>query len=166
MGKLKRCPYCGKEFVSTKQNINYCSDECKIEGKKDYVRQRIEDIRLGRSLKKRNLLVAVKPKVHKCKECGKEFKPKSGKQKYCSFICRERSQYKNRKELEKEYGFQLNPNEQPCWFCDNACGGCSWSRTLKPVKGWKAKPTSFADGTKSYKITYCPEFKRNGRGIK
>ena len=31
--------------------------------------------------------------------------------------------------------------EQICWTCKNACGGCSWSRNLTPVEGWKAEKT-------------------------
>ena len=48
-----------------------------------------------------------------------------------------------------------------CWDCKNACGGCSWSRSFVPVKGWDAKETSLksAEGDiKSYFVTMCPEF--------
>ena len=56
---------------------------------------------------------------------------------------------------------------QPCWDCVNACGGCAWSREGKPVPGWEAEQTSIlcctgrqAVRTESYKINFCPEFRR------
>ena len=49
--------------------------------------------------------------------------------------------------------------EQPCWTCQNACGGCSWSKRLEPVEGWKAervkKKTVLEQG---YRILNCPEY--------
>ena len=52
-------------------------------------------------------------------------------------------------------------NEQLCWRCKNACGGCSWSDCLIPVGGWTAEPTIVKDSMKdfaSYKIRKCPQF--------
>lgn len=55
-----------------------------------------------------------------------------------------------------------NCNEQICWRCANATGGCPWSKDLKPVKGWRARKTFIKDSGKfgytSYKILYCPLF--------
>jgi len=55
-----------------------------------------------------------------------------------------------------------------CWCCQNAVPsatrGCSWSRSLTPVKGWKAKLTSHLyDGKEktSYAVRWCPEFIRD-----
>ena len=49
--------------------------------------------------------------------------------------------------------------EQPCWTCQNACGGCSWSDCLQPVEGWKVervkKKTVPEQG---YRILFCPEY--------
>ena len=57
-----------------------------------------------------------------------------------------------------------------CWDCDKACGKCSWSKELKPVKGWKAVPTKVKNGFTTFKGTKnfsivdsfdvydCPEF--------
>ena len=58
-------------------------------------------------------------------------------------------------------------NKQPCWSCQNYAGGCSWSRkNPKPVKGWKAVPTTRYQGTNgimhSYEILYCPEYISDG----
>lgn len=52
---------------------------------------------------------------------------------------------------------------QLCWGCAKACGGCSWSRDFKPVKGWTARETvlktqSTIQEIKSYSISACPEF--------
>lgn len=52
---------------------------------------------------------------------------------------------------------------QPCWTCTKSCGGCSWSRSFKPIDGWKAKPTIIAgqgDEFSSYEIEYCPEYEK------
>lgn len=56
---------------------------------------------------------------------------------------------------------------QPCWTCKNACGGCSWSRAFKPVKGWTAEKTfipSNGDYAESYRIISCPEYIKEKRG--
>lgn len=53
--------------------------------------------------------------------------------------------------------------EQLCFNCSKACGGCSWSRSFKPVEGWKAKfrkSSSCKDST--YAIEECPEFEYDG----
>jgi len=47
-----------------------------------------------------------------------------------------------------------------CWECANATGGCSWSKRLIPVKGWKAIPTT-KQTTNSYAVYECPKFKRD-----
>lgn len=57
-----------------------------------------------------------------------------------------------------------------CWDCSRACGGCSWSRSFRPVKGWDAVPTKIAshshngDGEflrSSYAVISCPLFDRD-----
>ena len=56
-------------------------------------------------------------------------------------------------------------HENPCWTCQKACGGCSWSRSFSPVPGWRANKTKKRGqgGTKggyieSYYIRSCPEY--------
>ena len=58
-----------------------------------------------------------------------------------------------------------NHKQNICWDCKNACGGCNWSRALKPVDGWDAELIEYIPwGTKSqtlhttYYIKQCPEF--------
>ena len=56
-----------------------------------------------------------------------------------------------------------------CWSCDNAFGGCSWSRESKPVPGWMAerrdiKAQRTVNGewepydTESYFVRECPVY--------
>ena len=60
-------------------------------------------------------------------------------------------------------------NNTLCWSCEKACGGCSWSDNLIPIKDWKATPTilRFRKPTRnspvtlvtSYYVCKCPEYK-------
>ena len=47
-----------------------------------------------------------------------------------------------------------------CYICKKCIDGCSWSRSLEPIKGWKAsKSEKRADEPHDgYKIFFCPEF--------
>ncbi len=60
-----------------------------------------------------------------------------------------------------------------CIYCKNATGGCSWSRSFKPVNGWAAiektinyhRGKSKNDGKNakremSYAVKECPEYRR------
>ena len=89
-----------------------------------------------------------------CAMCGKIFEGRQ--QKYCSFQCSWKAkQEKSQRKTKSQRKATL------CWDCKNACGGCSWSRSFVPVKGWDAKETSLksAEGDiKSYFVTMCPEF--------
>lgn len=51
--------------------------------------------------------------------------------------------------------------DQICWDCQRACGGCSWSRSYTPVAGWAAELSVVIDKDGdfySYNIKSCPEF--------
>lgn len=88
--------------------------------------------------------------IKKCECCGKKFLSKSNLKKYCSKSCK--SEARKRKQEE---------NEQLCWRCKNACGGCDWSKHLKPIGGWIAELITIKDSMgdfSSYKIHKCPEF--------
>ena len=88
--------------------------------------------------------------VKTCGACGKVFFTRSSSREGCCKECdRELAQIRREEEW------------QPCWLCKKACGGCSWSKYLKPVDGWVAEPTIVKDSTgdfPSYKIKECPEF--------
>ena len=51
-----------------------------------------------------------------------------------------------------------------CWNCANACGGCCWSKSFKPVDGWTATPTKVYQVKDCYIDSYvvykCPQFKK------
>lgn len=66
--------------------------------------------------------------------CGKTFEGKQ--EKYCSFQC---SWKAKQEKSQRKTKFQRK--ETLCWTCQNACGGCSWSKSFTPVEGWDAKPT-------------------------
>lgn len=60
-------------------------------------------------------------------------------------------------------------SKQICWNCKNACGGCSWSREFKPVKGWTATPTNIIGNNyiiPSYSITACPKYIPENKNFK
>ena len=87
-----------------------------------------------------------------CKECGNYFISKSNSKQFCSSKC---------KGINREKGKQTN--DQLCWQCQKATGGCPWSDNFKPVEGWVAKPTIIKDSArdiKTYKIKKCPLFIR------
>ena len=52
-----------------------------------------------------------------------------------------------------------------CWDCANACGNCSWSARLEPVKGWEAEETvivaNHGEQSKTYCVVRCPGFERD-----
>ena len=80
----------------------------------------------------------------KCETCGNEFyAPRNTK--YCSERCR---------QLGGQYKFKSS--SQLCWTCQRATGYCSWSASLKPIKGWDAKLVKFKEGGYTYKIKDCP----------
>jgi predicted nucleic acid-binding Zn ribbon protein len=149
----KKCDYCGKEFIPPTPKKRYCCEECKKKGNRKY---NTEYAQITRAINK--------PKRY-CKVCGKVL-PKRAKS-YCSVVCRDKARYERYKKKPKD---NFTPSEQPCWTCKNACGGCSWSRSFEPVKGWKAKPSKIyyleGDYTDSYKITYCPEYERRREEVK
>ena len=59
-----------------------------------------------------------------------------------------------------------------CWWCENAVPsrktGCSWSRKLHPVDGWRATERVVMYDTKptvSYTVHWCPEYRRERRAV-
>lgn len=122
-----------------------------------------------------------------CSVCGKEFETSTAA-KTCGpeckkilfrntkRICNIRNKMgiyapKKKKEKVKAKAIRYtNPFtrelETLCWSCQNATGGCSWSRTLKPVKGWNAKAIKikasegkeFVRYTDSYIVKKCPKY--------
>lgn len=99
--------------------------------------------------------------IKKCSHCGKEFTTTNAT-KFCSNTCRRR--YQGSLKVSRRHG-----NETLCWICKNACGSCSWSRSLTPVKGWEAKKIkvkgNFYTGEilDSFIVKNCPEYIPDGK---
>lgn len=76
--------------------------------------------------------------------------------KWVDCIEPEKPEKKKPKEKKK------TKKETICWFCARACGACSWSNGLKPVKGWEAENDKVDMGygrkEKSYTVLSCPHF--------
>lgn len=72
--------------------------------------------------------------------------------------------------MSKNARQEVQKHSQLCWFCEKACGRCSWSKDFTPVPGWKATPTKIISYTTicgkrykkcyidSYEVHECPEF--------
>ena len=96
-------------------------------------------------------------KILKCKHCGKEFIKTQPARKFCSKTCA---------YLHSQQEYTQKHRGQPCWTCTKACGECSWSRNLTPVKGWVAEKVPFKTGLVdksndyTYKILECPEYEK------
>lgn len=138
-----KCEWCGKGFDPLIVNRKkYCSEECAESAKRKQMR--------GYRTR-----AATKGEVLKCRRCGKNFIFNGERILFCSGEC-EYIARQNDKRIGRRH------SNQPCWTCQNACGGCSWSSELKPVEGWKAKPTKIKceEGrySGSYHIIYCPEY--------
>ena len=113
----------------------------------------------------------------KCVICRKYFETES-KQVTCSEKCliekkirQMRWSISRDKKSKKKVGRPSNDSTQPngndtlCWTCQNACGGCNWSKRLKPVEGWTVENTEIKHTSKgktrydsSCKVISCPEY--------
>ena len=101
-------------------------------------------------------------KIKTCKRCGRRFEVKGRNQKYCSNSCRELA-YVQKQTHKAKRNVRIGKDEQPCWYCAKATGGCSWSRSFKPVDGWDAtlRVIRMQDRSMdSYCVNSCPEFVR------
>lgn len=123
--------------------------------------------------------------IKNCRICGKEFETGRGNTQVCSTRCQIQlrlktmeKHYQIRKEKlrtgkpvgrpkkYKERKYRPGAKETKCWSCQNACGGCSWSKKLKPVRGWKADKLKIKHHndkdepvyTDSYFVRECPKY--------
>lgn len=100
-----------------------------------------------------------------CEICGKVFETTHGRKVTCSEECK-RERYKRRAKIRRQERKE-NPDDvheefrnksTKCWQCaKSANGGCSWSKSFTPVKGWVAEKKT------SYHVKECPEFVREAR---
>lgn len=122
--------------------------------------------------------------LKRCEICGKDFETTNNK-RTCSEECKielkvrtlkrqwEKIKEKSRtgrpvgrpKKAHKEHIYKPTKNDTLCWTCQNATGGCSWSKKLKPVEGWTAEVRNLkfnengeAKYDKSYKVIKCPHY--------
>lgn len=58
----------------------------------------------------------------------------------------------------KAYANDRQQAETLCWYCANACGGCSWSKKLVPVDGWVTRARGPGED-----VVACPKFVADGR---
>lgn len=71
--------------------------------------------------------------------------------------------------LISERGKNGNGPRTICWDCQNAYGGCSWSKSFRPVDGWNATrrdvlvsgDKAYAHKEESYIVHSCPEFQQD-----
>ena len=53
-----------------------------------------------------------------------------------------------------------------CWNCAKATSGCSWSDSLRPVKGWTAKfiKKNSSRPYDTWLVENCPQFEQDAIG--
>lgn len=169
----KVCPICGKEFWASKANVKYCSKACNIKNYDILDKMNRREVRIAKqkekALLKEQQIAEPKYKIKNCKCCGKPFKATNHNRTYCSNGCklkakylREETYYERKKHKKNKIGRPKGHKDSLCWYCEKACGGCSWSRKLIPVEGWKAKKVKNKDYNDEtipcYKVIECPEF--------
>jgi predicted nucleic acid-binding Zn ribbon protein len=146
----KICAECGKKYESNYPKSKYCSNNCGHIAEMRKQRERYKK-RTGKSLTEDSFPPSAPAKQERvCPICGNEISQK-GQSKYCSSSCRYKAILKKQAEVRKK-----SPKHRRlslCWDCQNACGGCSWSRSFEPVEGWEAKPSE-----DSFFVINCPQF--------
>lgn len=96
------CKTCGKAFQSSTKTRVYCSKACQSEGAKDAQREM--------ALRYYANLENAQPIEKRCEFCGKKFTTKNPRVKYCSPVCRQksddahklRSEHTNNTSLDRE----------------------------------------------------------------
>lgn len=159
------CPVCGNEFKKIRRSHIYCSKKCANYASQKKFKEREKE--LGKEQ-----IIRIRNSKKICAYCGQEYLGKRNS-RYCSKACSRLMLF--RKDMEKAKQTKAdrsakrfksyNKNEQPCWTCKYACGGCRWSDKLKPVKGWDAvkvrrKDDSGKENMTGYKIKSCPKYEK------
>lgn len=118
----KICPVCGKEFITSNNTVKYCSDDCRNVIYKDYQKIYRENIKRRKLRREHNL-----PEKEKCicLECGKEFFKSRSSQKYCSYECKEKHNYKTRNMPKNKIcgicGKSFQPSNYYKYYCSDEC---------------------------------------------
>lgn len=117
----KVCSQCGEKFKTNRNDIRYCSDECRYKAKlirnserrefnlrsiseivrtcvyckKDYISNNNSQMycsdKCKRTVNNERASNRIKNCTRSCKICGKEFKPKRSLFNFCSIQCKEKS---------------------------------------------------------------------------
>lgn len=147
----KVCEVCGKTFASNYGWAKYCSEECGKIGKAKTNAALYRDKKAG------------KKKARICPMCGAVV-ARRGQSKYCSAKCAYKADLA--RQAEKRRNSAGRKKATLCWSCQNACCGCSWSRSFTPVEGWQAKQHKLKiykkDGDEEWDVGYfvisCPQY--------
>ena len=156
-GRIGKCPQCGKEFIRQKDGKTYCSMEC-YKAAKEAAKAAAEK----------------KPKMHKCKECGKSFPHGAGinawgtslngafcskecAKKYEIKIAENKQRLKQHKQAEAEKKARIERERYIrqnglCGICKTAYPDCE---RMQSNFTYSPKGAYFENG----KITKCPKFK-------
>lgn len=135
----KVCVICGNEFESNQPKAKYCSEKCRKVGNSKMADEWYWNHKIQSSKGNKKI----------CPICGKEVL--RSRAKYCSELCAYKAKFEKTESTKKK-----PPKRRIlslCWDCQNACCGCSWSRSFEPVEGWEARPSG-----DSFFVINCPQF--------
>lgn len=124
-----KCSYCGATFATTKSNVKYCSDDCRILHGKTLAKERYV-ITSAERLKNNPI-----NKINKrCKECGKHFSTTYSNKIFCSNKCKRKNNYRineiNRRNKIIENGSVdwsisverlYRRDKGTCYLCNGQC---------------------------------------------
>lgn len=156
----KVCKYCGKEFEGT-GTARYCKGPhyatCEICGREFEVDPRRVIRTCSAECKKKASQLAKSRNTKICEECGKEFHPSSGTQKYCK-----RPHITTCVICKKEFTYTCSPNEKPA-TCSRECQTRLQESTIKEKYGISSLnqlmetsvETQEQDTTITRKCRYC-----------
>lgn len=91
------CCFCGTKFVPYEKHNTYCSDECKLNGRREVNRRSFKNNGYKYTKAYKRIKAGDYPR---CSFCGEEFVP-SGTTKYCSDECRHNARLKQKRDAYK-----------------------------------------------------------------
>ena len=100
----------------------------------------------------------------KYRNCKVHFEPKHKNQLYHTPLCRileQEAKMKAKATAKEDF-----KGESLCWSCKKATGGCSWSRSLTPIKGWNAESETRKGNEGKYigyRVKECPLYEEGRR---
>lgn len=133
----KKCPVCGILFVPRSATSKYCSTKCKRGLARCETCGTVfikKPNTTGRYCSPRCWYKAPGKRLYgerKCQKCGKDFLPKSEKQKYCSPICARQGAIKSREHthcLNCGKPLRIKASKRTVKFCCRRCALSGQSR--------------------------------------